>query len=155
DGDLGPQPPRARMGVPRAGVRPRRLASRPHAGRAHRPRRVRARGARAGDRAQRVLMRAAIAGAAGYAGGALLRILSGHPAVEGTQATSERLAGKRVDLVHPPLRGRTDLVFTARSELREADVVFSALRHGESVREIDRLRSLAPVVIDLGADFRL
>ncbi|HEX6540083.1 MAG TPA: N-acetyl-gamma-glutamyl-phosphate reductase [Candidatus Dormibacteraeota bacterium] len=100
-------------------------------------------------------MRAAIAGAAGYAGGELLRILSGHPHVEVTQATSERLAGKRVDLVHPPLRGRTGLAFVRRADLHEADVVFSALRHGESSREIDRLRGLAPVLIDLGADFRL
>ena len=100
-------------------------------------------------------MRAVIAGAAGYAGGELLRILSGHPEVEVAQATSERLAGKRVDLVHPPLRGRSDLAFVKRSDLREADVVFSALRHGESSGEIDRLRSLAPVVIDMGADFRL
>ena len=100
-------------------------------------------------------MRAVIAGAAGYAGGELLRILSGHPQVEVAQATSERLAGKRVDLVHPPLRGRSDLSFVKRSDLREADVVFSALRHGESSGQIDRLRSLAPVVIDMGADFRL
>lgn len=100
-------------------------------------------------------MRAVIAGAAGYAGGELLRILSGHPEVEVAQVTSERLAGKRVDFVHPPLRGRSDLSFVKRSELREADVVFSALRHGESSGEIDRLRSLAPVVIDMGADFRL
>ena len=100
-------------------------------------------------------MRAVIAGAAGYAGGELLRILSGHPEVEVAQVTSERLAGKRVDLVHPPLRGRSDLAFVKRSDLRDADVVFSALRHGESSAEIDRLRSLAPVVIDMGADFRL
>lgn len=100
-------------------------------------------------------MRAAIAGAAGYAGGELLRILAGHPAVEVTQATSERLVGKRVDLVHPPLRGRTDLSFVRREDLDAADVVLSALRHGQSSGEIDRLRSLAPVVVDLGADFRL
>ena len=100
-------------------------------------------------------MRAVIAGAAGYAGGELLRILSGHPEVEVAQVTSERLAGKRVDFVHPPLRGQSDLTFVKRDDLREADVVFSALRHGESSGEIDRLRSLAPVVIDMGADFRL
>jgi N-acetyl-gamma-glutamyl-phosphate/LysW-gamma-L-alpha-aminoadipyl-6-phosphate reductase len=100
-------------------------------------------------------MRAVIAGAAGYAGGELLRILSGHPEVEIAQVTSERLVGKRVDFVHPPLRGRSDLTFVRRDDLREADVVFSALRHGVSSGEIDTLRSLAPVVIDLGADFRL
>ncbi|MBV8529038.1 MAG: N-acetyl-gamma-glutamyl-phosphate reductase [Candidatus Dormibacteraeota bacterium] len=100
-------------------------------------------------------MRAVIAGAAGYAGGELLRILTGHPEVEVAQVTSERLVGKRVDSVHPPLRGRSDLTFVKRADLREADVVFSALRHGESSGEIDRLRALAPVIIDMGADFRL
>ena len=100
-------------------------------------------------------MQAVIAGASGYAGGELLRILTGHPEVEVTQVTSERLAGKRVDFVHPPLRGRSDLTFVKRDDLRPADVVFSALRHGESSREIDRLRTLAPVIIDMGADFRL
>lgn len=100
-------------------------------------------------------MRAVIAGAAGYAGGELLRILTGHPEIEVAQVTSERLVGKRVDFVHPPLRGRSDLTFVKRADLRDADVVFAALRHGESSGEIDRLRSLAPVVIDMGADFRL
>jgi N-acetyl-gamma-glutamyl-phosphate/LysW-gamma-L-alpha-aminoadipyl-6-phosphate reductase len=100
-------------------------------------------------------MRAAIAGASGYAGGELLRILAGHPEVEVAQATSERLTGKRVDLVHPPLRGRSELAFVRRADLEPADVLICALRHGDSSREIDRFRSLAPVVVDLGADFRL
>ena len=100
-------------------------------------------------------MRAAVVGAAGYAGGELLRLLSQHPCVEVTQATSERLAGRRVDTVHPPLRGGGDLAFTSRDQLEAADVVFAALEHGESSRVIDRLRATAPLVIDMGADFRL
>ena len=100
-------------------------------------------------------MRAAVVGGAGYAGGELLRILSAHPRVEVTQATSERLAGKRVDTVHPPLRGRGDLQFTSRDRLEPADVVFAALEHGASSRDIDRLRATAPILIDMGADFRL
>jgi N-acetyl-gamma-glutamyl-phosphate/LysW-gamma-L-alpha-aminoadipyl-6-phosphate reductase len=100
-------------------------------------------------------MRAAVVGGAGYAGGELLRLLFDHPQVRVTQVTSERLSGKRVDTVHPPLRGRTDLVFTPRDQLSPADVVFCALEHGESSRCIDALRAAAPVVIDLGADFRL
>ena len=57
--------------------------------------------------------------------------------------------------VHPPLRGRTDLRFSSGDLLGEADVVFACMHHGESSGEIERLRTAAPVVIDLGADFRL
>jgi hypothetical protein len=89
-------------------------------------------------------MRAAVVGGAGYAGGELLRLLSDHPNVEVVQVTSERLAGKRVDLTHPPLRGRTDLRFTARESLETADVLFVALEHGESSKHIDHLRGREP-----------
>ena len=100
-------------------------------------------------------MRAAVVGGAGYAGGELLRLLSDHPNVKVVQVTSERLTGKRVDLTHPPLRGRTDLRFTSRESLETADVLFVALEHGESSQHIDHLRGRAALVIDLGADFRL
>jgi len=101
------------------------------------------------------MIRAAVIGGAGYAGGEVLRILVGHPEVEVIQVTSERLLGKPVASVHPPLRGRTDLRFSSRDALASADVLFSALSHGESSHAIDRLRGAAPVCIDLGADFRL
>jgi N-acetyl-gamma-glutamyl-phosphate/LysW-gamma-L-alpha-aminoadipyl-6-phosphate reductase len=99
--------------------------------------------------------RVAVVGGAGYAGGELLRLLADHPEVRVTQVTSQRLAGKRVDMVHPPLRGRTDLCFQPREQLEAADAVFVALEHGESSRHLDLLRSTAPLVVDLGADFRL
>jgi N-acetyl-gamma-glutamyl-phosphate/LysW-gamma-L-alpha-aminoadipyl-6-phosphate reductase len=101
------------------------------------------------------MIRAAVVGGAGYAGGEVLRLLSGHPEIDVVQVTSERLAGRPVASVHPPLRGRTELRFTARDELRDSDVVFASIHHGESSRCIDALRATAPVVIDLGADFRL
>ncbi|MBV9100608.1 MAG: N-acetyl-gamma-glutamyl-phosphate reductase [Candidatus Dormibacteraeota bacterium] len=101
------------------------------------------------------MMRAAVVGGAGYAGGELLRLLAGHPCVEVTQVTSERLSGKRVDLTHPPLRGGCELRFVSRNELEPADVVFTALEHGESSTIIDRLREVAPLIVDLSADFRL
>src|SRR4029077_8035854 len=100
-------------------------------------------------------MRAAVVGGSGYAGGELLRLLFDHPEVEVTQVTSERLAGKRIDAVQPPLRGRTEMCFTSRDQLSPTDVLFSALEHGESSKHIDALRAAAPLVIDLGADFRL
>jgi LysW-gamma-L-alpha-aminoadipyl-6-phosphate/LysW-L-glutamyl-5-phosphate reductase len=101
------------------------------------------------------MIRAAVVGGAGYTGGEVLRLLTGHPALDVVQVTSERLAGKPVASVHPPLRGRTELRFTARDSLGDADVVFASMHHGESSGWIDRLRASAPVVIDLGADFRL
>jgi N-acetyl-gamma-glutamyl-phosphate/LysW-gamma-L-alpha-aminoadipyl-6-phosphate reductase len=101
------------------------------------------------------MMRAALVGGAGYAGGELLRLLADHPCIEVALVTSERLSGRRVDTVHPPLRGRTDLRFRSRDHLEPADVVFAALEHGESSRHLDLLRATAPIVIDLGADFRL
>jgi N-acetyl-gamma-glutamyl-phosphate/LysW-gamma-L-alpha-aminoadipyl-6-phosphate reductase len=101
------------------------------------------------------MIRAAVVGGAGYAGGELLRLLAGHPEVEVVQVTSERLAGKPVASVHPPLRGRTELRFSIRETLGDADVVFAAMSHGESSAAIAQLRAVAPVVIDLGADFRL
>jgi N-acetyl-gamma-glutamyl-phosphate/LysW-gamma-L-alpha-aminoadipyl-6-phosphate reductase len=101
------------------------------------------------------MIRATVVGGSGYAGGELLRLLCGHPEVEVVQVTSERLAGKPVATVHPPLRGRPELRFSTRDTLAESDVVFAAMSHGESSAMIDQLRDSAPVVIDLGADFRL
>jgi LysW-gamma-L-alpha-aminoadipyl-6-phosphate/LysW-L-glutamyl-5-phosphate reductase len=101
------------------------------------------------------VIRAAVVGGAGYGGGELLRLLAGHPEMDVVQATSERLAGKPVAATHPPLRGRTELRFSRRAALGEVDVVFAAMSHGESSGAIDELRSAAPLVIDLGADFRL
>jgi len=101
------------------------------------------------------MIRAAVVGGAGYAGGELLRLLTGHPEIEVVQVTSERLAGKPVAAIHPPLRGRTELRFSARDSLGTADVAFAAMGHGESVHAIEQLQAVAPVVIDLGADFRL
>src|SRR5258708_4808651 len=100
-------------------------------------------------------MRVTVAGASGYAGGELLRLLLGHPRVESVAAVSSRNAGKPIDSVHPHLRGRTRSDFLSRDEVNGADVVFLALPHGESSADADALLELAPVVIDLSADFRL
>ena len=101
------------------------------------------------------MIRAAIVGGSGYAGGELLRLLLSHPDVEVTQVTSERLGGKYVNSVHPQLRRRTELKFTPRAELRPADVLFLALPHGQAGQEIERFLPLTPLLIDLSADFRL
>jgi N-acetyl-gamma-glutamyl-phosphate/LysW-gamma-L-alpha-aminoadipyl-6-phosphate reductase len=100
-------------------------------------------------------MRAVVVGAAGYTGGELLRLLLGHPNVDVIGVSSERLEGKRVHTVHPHLRGRSDLTFARRRHLPAADVVFLAMRHGEAMHERHVWGPLAPLVIDLSADFRL
>lgn len=104
-------------------------------------------------------MRVAVLGAAGYAGGELLRILLGHPDVTDWVATSRSQAGKPVGDVHPQLRALTDLSF-AGTEAAEAsagaDVVFLALEHGESSRVAPAVfASGAGLVIDIAADFRI
>lgn len=100
-------------------------------------------------------IRASIVGGSGYTGGELLRLLLGHPHVDVGQVTSERRAGKRVVAAHPNLRKRTDLTFAAAQVLERCDVLFLALPHGRSGERFDQFQSLAPVIIDLSADFRL
>jgi N-acetyl-gamma-glutamyl-phosphate/LysW-gamma-L-alpha-aminoadipyl-6-phosphate reductase len=100
-------------------------------------------------------VKCAIAGASGYTGGELLRLLLRHPNAEVTQVSSERLAGKLVVKAHPNLRKQTQLQFSRLDEMRPCDVLFACLPHGEAMGRIDDFRSLAPKVIDLSADFRL
>jgi len=101
-------------------------------------------------------LRVAVAGATGYAGGELLRLLLGHPAVEIGSLTAGSSAGTRLAESQPhlvPLADRTVLE-TAAETLADHDVVFLALPHGTSAAVAE---SLGPetVVIDCGADFRL
>lgn len=100
-------------------------------------------------------LRASIIGASGYTGGELLRLLLFHPNVEIGQATSESHAGEYVYQQHPNLRKRTQLQFVSQAALQPCDVLFLALPHGESQKNLDRYLGLAPRLIDLSADFRL
>ncbi len=101
------------------------------------------------------MIRAAIVGASGYAGGEALRLLLGHPEVEVTQITSETYAGQYAHFVHPNLRGRTDLRFVRPSELAPCDVLFLAMPHGAAMKRIEEFAALAERIVDLSADFRL
>jgi LysW-gamma-L-alpha-aminoadipyl-6-phosphate/LysW-L-glutamyl-5-phosphate reductase len=99
------------------------------------------------------VIRAGVLGAAGYLGGELLRLLTFHPRVEVAQAVSTRFPGRRVDAVHPNLRGHTALTFSALADLDGCDVVFAALPHTEAMKLLPGL--VAPLLIDLSGDFRL
>ncbi|MBX7125485.1 MAG: N-acetyl-gamma-glutamyl-phosphate reductase [Cyclobacteriaceae bacterium] len=99
-------------------------------------------------------IRAGIVGAAGYTGGETLRLLLRHPFVTIAFAQSRSSAGQPVSQVHTDLYGDTDLVFSA--ELKEADVIFLCLGHGESKKFLSEHPLPATVkLIDLGNDFRL
>jgi N-acetyl-gamma-glutamyl-phosphate/LysW-gamma-L-alpha-aminoadipyl-6-phosphate reductase len=100
-------------------------------------------------------MKVAIVGGSGYIGGELLRLLLQHPEAELAQITSTRSAGRAVHTVHPNLRGQTDLTFVHDEELTACDALFLALPHGVAMQTIGRWTELAPLVIDLSADFRL
>ena len=101
-------------------------------------------------------MTAAVAGASGYAGGELLRLLLAHPALELGPLCAGSSAGTPVTDVHPHLPQLAGRVFEATSAqaLAAADIVFLALPHGESGRLAAQLPADLPV-IDLGADHRL
>ena len=96
-----------------------------------------------------------IVGGSGYTGGELLRLLTFHPGVEVTQITSREHAGRYVYTVHPNLRGASNLQFIHPDALAACDVLFLALPHRTTARNIEHYAALAPTLIDLSADFRL
>jgi N-acetyl-gamma-glutamyl-phosphate reductase len=100
--------------------------------------------------------RVAVAGASGYAGGEVLRLLLGHPAVEIGALTGGSNAGQPLGALQPHLLPLADRVLepTELDVLEGHDVVFLGLPHGQSGELAARLGE-DTVVIDCGADFRL
>src|SRR5690349_21246651 len=98
----------------------------------------------------------AVAGASGYAGGELLRLISAHPELDLVAVTAHGNAGQRVGDVHPNLVSCADLVFgeTTPDALAGADLVFLALPHGAS-GEFALTLPAQQKVVDIGADHRL
>jgi N-acetyl-gamma-glutamyl-phosphate reductase len=98
----------------------------------------------------------AVAGASGYAGGELLRLLLGHPHAEVATVTAGGNAGERLGALQPHLAPLADRVLaeTTASSLAAHDVVFLALPHGQSA-EIAAALDGDTLVVDCGADFRL
>lgn len=99
---------------------------------------------------------AAVAGASGYAGGELLRLLLQHPDLELGPLCAGSSAGQAVTALHPHLPQLAGRVFedTSAELLAQADVVFLALPHGES-GALARQLPAGTTVVDLGADHRL
>lgn len=98
----------------------------------------------------------AVAGASGYAGGEVLRLLLAHPKVEIGALTAASNAGQRLGELQPHLHPLADRILkpTTRDTLTGHDVVIMALPHGESARLAQNLDDRT-IIIDCGADFRL
>ncbi|MBA2389286.1 MAG: N-acetyl-gamma-glutamyl-phosphate reductase [Geodermatophilaceae bacterium] len=98
----------------------------------------------------------AVAGASGYVGGELLRLLLAHPRLGIDTVTAGDSAGSRLGAHHPHLVPLADRLLseTTPETLAGHDVVFLALPHGRSAAIADALGQDC-LVVDCGADFRL
>ena len=98
-----------------------------------------------------------IAGASGYTGLELLRLLINHPKSEIVFLTSETYQGQVVSKVFPSLSGFTDIKFSSIDSVssENCDIVFLALPHTISMQKVSLFLTENTKVIDLSADFRL
>ena len=101
-------------------------------------------------------LRAAIAGASGYVGGQLARLLANHPNIELVTVTGNSSVGETLGSLNPELNKYSDLVFVENNQenLLGHDVVFIALPHTKSA-EVATWLEEDVLVLDCGADFRL
>lgn len=106
-------------------------------------------------------IKVAVAGASGYAGGEVLRLLCDHPRTRSGELeigalTAGGNAGSTLGSLHPHLLPLADrlLVETSPETLTGHDVVFLGLPHGTSSAIADALPPTT-LIIDCGADFRL
>lgn len=98
----------------------------------------------------------AIAGASGYVGGELMRLIANHPQLQLRTITANSNVGETVAALHPGLQSFQQMTFseTNSQNLSGHDVVFLALPHTKSAQLAAELES-AKLIIDCGADFRL
>lgn len=99
-----------------------------------------------------------IAGATGYGGVELLRLLGNHPGATVVLAGTESYVGQELSAVYPHLTGRVKLLgreATPEVLAAECDVVFTALPHGVPMKLAPAVLAAGKKLIDLGADFRL
>ncbi|MCI5135897.1 MAG: N-acetyl-gamma-glutamyl-phosphate reductase [Candidatus Electrothrix sp. AW2] len=104
------------------------------------------------------MLKVGIIGASGYTGVELARILSIHPEVELTVATSRQYAGKPLAEVFPSLRKRVDLVcenLGPEELVDRADFFFAAVPHKTAMDLVPILLKAGKKVVDLSADFRI
>lgn len=104
------------------------------------------------------MLKVAVIGATGYTGQELVRLLLGHPGVEITTLTSEKLAGKKFSEVFPAFQSKLDLSLEALDVGKiasQAGFAFLCLPHQMAMETAQALRTQGLKVVDLSADFRL
>ncbi len=103
------------------------------------------------------MIHAGLAGATGYVGVELLRLLRGHPGVQVTTLTADSTVGRPMEALYGHLAGLVDQAPgpTTAAAFAGCDVVLTALPHGASAALAGELLDAGIRVIDLGADFRL
>ncbi len=102
-------------------------------------------------------LRVVIAGATGYTGSELVRLLLDHPDVEIAGVTSSSRAGTRFDEIYPQFTGFFDQKLTSTEEINPADydAIFLGLPHGISMDFVKQNGYEKTPIIDLSSDFRL
>ncbi|MBI5189321.1 MAG: N-acetyl-gamma-glutamyl-phosphate reductase [Nitrospirae bacterium] len=103
------------------------------------------------------MIRVAVVGSSGYAGGELLRILLGHKEVQVTAVTSEKSAGQHIAFLFPHLGRLCNLTLEKLdpTELaNKADLVFLAVPHKEAFTVAAKFVGVGVRVVDLSADLR-
>lgn len=102
-------------------------------------------------------MRVAIAGASGYTGLELIRLLTKHPKIKLTAITSEQYAGQAYSSVFPSLQPLVKISLTSLAPenlAQKADLIFTALPHKEAMAVVPFFINRQKRVVDLSADFR-
>ena len=103
------------------------------------------------------MLKVAVVGSSGYAGGELLRILLGHKEVEVTAVTSEKSAGQHVASLFPNLGRLINLNLEAlepNTIASKADFIFLAVPHTAAMNVAAQFVGIGKRVVDLSADFR-
>lgn len=104
------------------------------------------------------MLRIAVAGATGYAGGELLRILAAHPEAEIVRLTSETYAGQNLADVMPAFRDVLDAELTALdldTVGEGVDLIFTALPHRTAMNAVPKILASGKRIVDFSADYRL
>lgn len=103
------------------------------------------------------MLRVAIAGASGYTGFELIRILCRHPEARLTMITSRQQAGQKLAAFYPAFKSLVDLTFQEAEPDRfaeKSDLVFTALPHQAAMDLVPALLTRNLKVVDLSADYR-
>jgi len=103
------------------------------------------------------MVKIGIAGASGYTGLELIRLLVGHPGVELTVLTSETFQGQNIAEVFPSLNGIVDLELRPMDNniAKDCQVLFLALPHTMAMSKLPDYLQSDCKIIDLSADYRL